>query len=125
MSWYTDLDTMYQEDAYLQSVYRALQKDMPSVLRSCIRDVHVYPSLRCTYTIAKRRIFVRVRDDRGEYVPPCAIRHILIHEIAHVVNRTIGHDQSFDEWVRWIQKSPAGRGECPRNIPPQFNPCHK
>ena len=122
-SWYSDLDAMRRDDAYLQAIYQTLRSDMPRILQACIQDVHVYPSLRCTYTIAKKRIFIRVRDDNGNFMPACALRHILIHELAHIVNVTVGHDQHFYDWMDWIRDHQTGHHDCPNSVPRQYNPC--
>lgn len=82
MSWYEDIEEMKRDDAYLQSVYNGLWSELPMEARRRTEQVHCYPSRRCTYTIGKQRIFVRVRNDRdGSLIPECALRHIILHEL--------------------------------------------
>ena len=123
MSWYTDLESMKRDDEYLQIVDINLRRDLPRSIHHCIRDVHTYPSVRCTYAIAKKRIFVRVRDDTGSLIPACALRHVIMHELAHIVNQTVGHNLEFHRWLRWFRQSEAGKGECPQCLPEEYNPC--
>ena len=104
---------MGADDAYLQNVYRALRTDLSSEAQRRTARVHVYPSNRCTYTIAKERIFVKVRDEDNTLLPPCVLRYVLctawrtwhhvvpaLHEIAHTINQTQGHDAGFRRWFR-------------------------
>ena len=58
------------------------------------RGIHVYPSRVCSYTLAKERVFIKVRDDQNNFIPECALRHVLLHELAHTINPTEGHVQS-------------------------------
>lgn len=122
MSWYDDMDRMERDDEYLQRVFRSLQCDLSEEGRRRTRTVHVYPSLRCSYTIAKQRIFIKVRDDQGAFLPECVLRHVLLHELAHTLNGTHGHDASFRGWVRWLSR--GIRGTCAGLVPRRYNPCH-
>lgn len=81
MSWYEDLADREHDDAYLQDIYHRLQTDLPPDAQLRTADVHLYPSRRCTYTIAKQRVFVRVRDAKGEPIPECVLRHVILHEL--------------------------------------------
>lgn len=96
VSGYSDASDMQQDDAYLQRVYDSLRTLLPAWAQDATADVHAYPSLTCTYTIEKHRIFVRVRDDKGVRFPECVLRHVMLHELAHVLNtRSTGHDEAF------------------------------
>jgi predicted metal-dependent hydrolase len=120
-TWYNDLQAMEEDDKYLQSVYRQLQADLAPDVQSRIPATHIYPSRKCTYTIAKQRIFVKVRDAQGRLLPECALRHVLLHELAHVINPSTGHDNSFYGMLKWISSAVAS---CPSLVPRNFNPCH-
>ena len=122
VSWYNNLTEMQEDDAYLQDVYATLRGELSPEAQERTHSIHVYPSKRCSYTIGKERVFVRVRDDNGNFVSECALRYILLHELAHTVNPTEGHDSSFRSWMRWVMQ---GVGDaCPDQIPTDFNPCH-
>lgn len=83
--------------------------------------INVYPSQKCTYTLDKKRIFVRVRDEHGNKLKDCAVFHILLHELAHTVNDGVGHNPGFYQWLKWLER---GVPQCPGHIPAGFNPCH-
>ena len=122
-SWYTDMDAMRRDDAHLQAVMERLRTDLSAEARERLRGIHVYPSQKCTYTIDKERIFVRVRDDAGNILPDCVVRHVLLHELAHTLNPTQGHDEGFRRWLRWLNQ----RGDvksCPDRVPSNYNTCH-
>jgi hypothetical protein len=124
MSWYEDITEMERDDAYLQTVYDRLWSDLPEEARRRTENVHVYPSLRCTYTIGKQRIFIRVRDphNAGSLLPECALRHVLLHELAHVINPTLGHDGGFRRWFHWLLSFVVPK-TCGDAVPIDFNPC--
>jgi len=87
---------------------------------SLIRHVQIYPSQSCTYTLNKSIVFIRVSIN-GEFLPECALHHIILHELAHVINDTVGHDTSF-----WSKMKQLGKGvkQCPEKVPRTFNECH-
>lgn len=123
MSWYDDMDAMADDDRWLQDIYADLRRELSDRAWRRTRDVHVYPSTKCTYTLSKRRIFVRVRGDDGARLPPCAIRHVMLHELAHVLNDGHGHDDGFRAWLRWLLGTTDARRTCAGRLPAGFNPC--
>ena len=104
---------MRDDDDRLQILYEQLLCTFSWWDKWKLRSVHVYPSLQCSYSLDnlmhmkkssfrsyatnhKRRIFVRMRNDVGEPYADCVLLHVLLHEIAHVVNqRGFGHDAKF------------------------------
>lgn len=120
-TWYSNMEQMAADDSYLQATFIDLKKDLSKEALHKVADVHVYPSLRCTYTIAKKRIFIKVRDDNGAPLPACVIRYVLLHELAHTINPTEGHDNSFRHWLGWISE---GISTCGNAVPNNYNPCH-
>ena len=98
--------------------------DLSPEARARPAHIRVYPSRRCSYTIAKARIFVRVRNEGDRvYLPDCVIRHVLLHELAHTVSPAHGHGPDFRATVRWLSRGGAVPSCGPR-VPPGYNPCH-
>lgn len=126
-TWYDDMAEMQADDAHLQTLYWDLLSHLLSqkgclVDASPLRQVHAYPSRTCTYTINKQRIFVRMRDESGNRYADCVVRHVLLHEIAHVLNRfSTGHDDRFDTVMGLV--AGCTQGHCPYDVPHGFNPC--
>jgi hypothetical protein len=121
-SWYDDLTRMATDDAVLQHTYRRLRADLTPEARRLTDTVHVYPSRRCSYTIGKERVFVKVRDDAGALLPECVLRHVLLHELAHTVNAAQGHGHGFRGWLHWLRRNGAV-ASCGERVPRDFNPC--
>lgn len=120
-SWYDDPGERARDDALLQDAYRQVRAGLPPATRRRLRRVHAYPSRGCTYTLSKRRIFVRVRDAAGRPLAVCALRHVLLHELAHVLNPTVGHDRGFRAVLARLA---AWVAACPGGVPRRWNPCH-
>lgn len=137
MGWYRCLDTMERDDRRLQRLLREVRPRLCPGARARVAHVHVYPSRGCTYTLDKRRIFVRMDDAEGRPLDDCALRHVLLHELAHVLNRGgTGHDRpvpagprhgpppSARFWAalarlqRCFGRAPA---QCPHGVPSGYN----
>lgn len=82
-----------------------LQDDpMLKVLREILAPVHpVVNNLKMyrgdkSYTINKTKVFLCLRDDRGEYYPLNMLVYVTLHEIAHVLNtKDVGHTETFHQ----------------------------
>lgn len=124
--WYDDLAAMRADDRHLQRVYRRLRRRLRASgacaqSTAALRHVHVYPSKTCTYTINKRRIFVRMRDAAGAAFPDCVLHHVLLHEVAHVLNDHVGHTDAFRRILDGLSECTDDR--CRHDVPADFNPC--
>lgn len=70
----------------------------------------------------KERIYVNVVDPHtGARVAECVLRHVLLHELAHTVNREHGHGSRFQRMMAWMQRGVAAL--CPGRVPADYNPC--
>lgn len=119
-----DVERMKMDDRHLQPLYADIRKQLSRCARVTLHDVHAYPSMRCTYTLDKRRVFVRMRDDHGERFADCIVRYVLVHELAHVLNATTGHDESFRRLLRRLEQCARRHPMCPENVAEDFNRCH-
>jgi hypothetical protein len=131
--WGLNPEAMVEDDEHLQRNVALLRHRING--NAIPRNVHIYPSRNCTYTLDKRRIFVCVRDTAGALLPgqmraraprparDCAVQHVLLHEFAHVVNReSVGHDNRFRAVLRRLHAAVTGTNPpCPDRVPPQYN----
>jgi hypothetical protein len=49
-----------------------------------------------SFTINKKVVHMCLKDEKGNYYDNNSLVYVLLHEIAHVINTTIGHDQMFN-----------------------------
>lgn len=125
-TWYHDLNEMEADDAHLQNIYAELTNQLNLCGKWNLRSVHAYPSMSCTYTLDKRRVFVRMRDENGKRYPDCILRYVLVHELAHVLNDTMGHDESFKRLLARLERcAQRDNALCPDAVAPDFNRCHR
>lgn len=126
MSWYDDLNVMLTDDIHLQRNVKVLKDRLCSEAQERLRDVHVYPSQRCTYTVDKRRVFVCPRDAFGAMLSDCALQHVIMHEFAHVLNhQSIGHGVAFERTMKelgdCLEKNASDVSPCPEGVPKDYN----
>ncbi len=79
-----------------------LQSDpVLDVLRRVLKPVHpVFENIKLykadkSYTINKEKVFICLKDKNGEYYPLNMLVYVVLHEVAHVLNKDIGHTESF------------------------------
>jgi hypothetical protein len=49
-----------------------------------------------SFTINKQVVHMCLKDEKGNYYDNNSLIYVLLHEIAHVINTTVGHDQMFN-----------------------------
>ena len=64
--------------------------------RDLMNEIQLFMSNK-SYTINKKKIHLCLLDANGEVYDNNTLIYVLLHEIAHCVNDTIGHDESFQE----------------------------
>lgn len=81
-----------------------LQNDpVLDVLRRILKPVHpVFSKVKLykadkSYTINKEKVFICLKDKNGDYYPINMLVYVVLHEIAHVLNKDIGHTESFHQ----------------------------
>ena len=52
---------------------------------------------RRSYTLEKRNVFLCLRDESGQFYEDSMLTYVLLHEVAHVISRSVGHTQEFYE----------------------------
>lgn len=79
-----------QDDPMLHHLKQILEPVHPE-----IKTAKIYKADK-SYTINKDKIFLKIRDENGQYYPQNMLVHVLIHEIAHMLNKKdVGHTEEF------------------------------
>lgn len=79
-----------QDDAMLYTLKAVLLPVHP-----IITDLKLYKGDK-SYTINKKKVFICLYDENGDYYPLNMLVYVLLHEIAHVLNtEDVGHTPAF------------------------------
>ena len=79
-----------QDDPMLHHLRQVLEPVHPAM-----KHVKLYKADK-SYTINKDKIFLRVKDNNGEYYPLNMLVHVVLHELAHWLNKKdVGHTEEF------------------------------
>jgi hypothetical protein len=70
-----------------------------------------------SYTINKEKIFLCLKDEKGEYYTDNMLLYVLIHELAHCVCKEIGHTDTFNEIFQVLLDKASSLGIYNPNIP--------
>ena len=60
-----------------------------------------------SYTINKEKVFLCLRDKNGEYYDMNILMFVLLHELAHCLSTTVGHDKNFNDIFDALLKKSA------------------
>ena len=62
--------------------------------KNIMKSINLYKGNK-SYTINKEKVFLCLKDPIGEYYPENMLNYVLIHELAHVISKSIGHTEEF------------------------------
>jgi hypothetical protein len=68
------------------------------------REIHAlhHRHLQAGKTVNKSLVYICLKDSRGRVNDANTAFFVLLHELAHVVNETIGHDENFWNNMRFL-----------------------
>lgn len=74
-------------------------EELKKILEPVFPDINRVELLRGnkSYTLDKKRIYLCLRDEHGEYYETNMLIYVLLHELAHVRCPEIGHTKLFYE----------------------------
>jgi len=78
-----------QEDPVLTDLKNKLIPLSPKVA-----DLHFYKGNK-SYTINKKKVYICLTDEHGQYYDKNFLTYVIIHELAHALTKTIGHNDEF------------------------------
>lgn len=70
-----------------------------------------------SYTINKKRIYLCLKNEKGEYYPKNMLAYVLLHELAHVKCSEIGHTEKFHAIFEDLLKTAIKNGLYDPSIP--------
>jgi hypothetical protein len=89
-----------------------------------IKDLKLYKADK-SFTINKERIFLCLYDETGNYYPLNMLIYVILHEIAHYLNKDdIGHTQKFHEKFEEVLNKATELGIYNPSIPIIKNYCN-
>lgn len=80
-----------KKDPRLERLRKKLQ-----VVHPAFKDVKIFRGDK-SYTINKEKVYICTKDHNNEYYEDNMLIYVLLHEMAHVLNDTIGHTPEFFE----------------------------
>lgn len=89
-----------------------------------IKDLKLYKADK-SFTINKERIFLCLYDESGNYYPLNMLIYVILHEIAHYVNKDdIGHTEKFHRKFEEVLNKATELGIYNPSIPVIKNYCN-
>lgn len=70
-----------------------------------------------SYTINKSRIYLCLKDENGKYYDDNSLMFVLLHELAHVICKSIGHTDEFQKIFNELLSEASNVGIYNPNIP--------
>lgn len=109
----------------VNQIRECMLKDDPMLhkLRDRLKDVHpVVKNLKLykgskSYTLNKDKIFMCLKDEKGDYYDENTLSYVLLHEISHKLCDEIGHTEKFHQIFGDLQKRAAELGVFDPNKP--------
>lgn len=86
------VETFQKEDPKLEQL-----KNLVRPLRPDVVDNIVFLEDKRSYTINKKKVYLCLRDENGEYYNDNMLMFVLLHEMAHVMCDEIGHTAKFQQ----------------------------
>ena len=85
-------DHFSQDDPMIQKLKRYVEQIAPEAASK----IRIYKGEK-SYTINKRNVYLCLKDENGNYYDEQILRNIVTHEISHVLSKSIGHTEEFDQ----------------------------
>lgn len=120
IAWFT-IDKIRDKSLQNVPILHQLKKEMAS-LDPRIKNLELYKGDK-SYTINKSKIYLCLFDENGEYYPMNTIKHVFLHEYAHVLNKkNIGHTPAFYEILEKLEKQAEKLGlyDSSKPAPPDY-----
>ncbi len=81
-----------QDDPLLKELKFTLMEAFPNEMK----NIRLYKGDK-SYTINKEKIYICMKDKKGEYYNKDILTHVILHEMAHTQCPEIGHTELFQD----------------------------
>ena len=98
-------------------------KEMLSPLHPKIKDLKLYKGKK-SYTINKEKVYLCLKDEKGDYYNDNMLIYVLLHELAHVFCDEIGHTPKFHQIFDELLEKAHNMGIYNSSIPVIQNYCN-
>ena len=94
----------------------------PLNTRDILSEISMYKGDK-SYTINKENVFICLKDKEDNYYNMNMLVYVTLHEISHVINPTIGHDDGFNKVFNALLDKATQMGIYDPNQKIDFNYC--
>jgi len=116
---YSIRENHLQSDPMLYKLKQIMEPLHPEV-----KNLKLYKGKK-SYTINKEKIYLCLTDKNGEYYPTNHLLYVLLHELAHYLNKDdIGHTEKFHKIFQDLINQAHEMGIYNASIPPLENYCN-
>lgn len=77
-----------------------------------------------SYTINKQKVYLCLKDEKGEYYDMNMLIYVALHELAHVLCDEIGHTDKFKRIFEDLLIDAEKKGVYDSNKPPRLDYCN-
>lgn len=77
--------------------------------RDIMREISLLKGTK-SYTINKEKIYLCLTDESGDYYNENLLVYVLLHEISHVISKSIGHTEEFHTIFEELLKEAVKEG---------------
>lgn len=98
-------------------------KEILKPLHPGIKSLKLYKGKK-SYTINKDKIYLCLKDEKGDYYPTNHLLYVFLHEYSHFLNKDdIGHTEKFHQIFEDLIEKAHNMGIYNASIPPIENYC--
>lgn len=112
------IERFKQDDPKLFEIRQKLRRLHPDIV-----DGLVLLEDQKSYTINKKKVFLCIRDENGDYYHDNMLMFVAIHELAHVMCDEIGHTEKFERIFQELLSIATEHGIYDPSIHPIHNYC--
>lgn len=76
-----------------------------------------------SYTINKQKVYLCLKDEKGEYYEDNMLMYVALHELAHVLCDEIGHTDKWKKIFEDLLADAEKKGVYDSNVPPILDYC--